>query len=186
MIFYLGFPEITSPCLFSKASAHSFPVFFATMLFPLTVVLFCSSPLASPSLLCIIFLSYPSLSSPLNSHSLIFRGLLDDRTKRFRVTLTSPVPCTVPGIVSTNKYLLNELINCISFPFKPASFSNFHLLSLVSLFLSLSTTANILFFSSEICYIYVSSFHCVFMTYPQAGLHHLMPGLLPQFLIWPL
>lgn len=71
----------------------------------------------------------PSLSSPLNSHSLIFRGLLDDRTKRFRVTLTSPVPCTVPGILSTSKYLLNELNKCISFPFKPASFSNCHLLS---------------------------------------------------------
>lgn len=108
---------------------------------PPIVFLFCVSPLASPPSLCITFLSYPSLSSPLNSHPLIFRGLLDNWTKTFRVTLTSPVPCIVPGVVSTHKYLLNELIKCISFPFKPASFSNFHLLSLVSLFLSLSTTA---------------------------------------------
>lgn len=142
MIFYLRFPEVTSPCLFSKASVRSFPVFFASMLFP--QLCFCSAAHLWPLLPhSITSLSYPSLSSPLNSHPLIFRGLLDNRTKTFRVTLTSPVPCIVPGVVSTNKYLLNELITCISFPFKPASFSNFHLLSLVSLFLSLSTTANI-------------------------------------------
>lgn len=145
LIFYLRFPEVTSPCLFSKASVRSFPVFFASMLFP--QLCFCSAAHLWPLLPhSITSLSYPSLSSPLNSHPLIFRGLLDNRTKTFRVTLTSPVPCIVPGVVSTNKYLLNKLITCISFPFKPASFSNFHLLSLVSLFLSLSTTANIWFF----------------------------------------
>ena len=160
-----SFPRSYLTMLVLKSLCPFLPCLLCCYALPLVVFLFCGSPLAPPSSLCITSLSYPSLSSPLNSNPLIFRGLLDNRTKIFRVTLTSPVPCIVPGVVSTNKYLLNELIKCISFPFKPASFSNFHLLSLVSLFLSLSTTANIWFFSSEICYICVSSFHCVFMTF---------------------
>lgn len=83
LIFYLGFQEITLPCFFSKPSARSFSVFFATMLFPLIVFLFHGSVLASPSSLCITFLTYPSSILSQNSHPLISRGLLDNWTRTF-------------------------------------------------------------------------------------------------------
>ena len=78
-----SFPRSYLTMLVLKSLCPFLPCLLCCYALPLVVFLFCGSPLAPPSSLCITSLSYPSLSSPLNSNPLIFRGLLDNRTKIF-------------------------------------------------------------------------------------------------------